>query len=115
MVLPSAIAQNVTGTLPSSGYTVFPGVDVPRDTYNMAPVSNTCSKNGSAPYITQVNGCASRMETCCLDQRDFDSNQLVGDHLAEANCEGNCKLAVLLTISDCMRPSTPADAVLSHA
>ena len=90
----STIAQNVTGTLPSTGYTVFPGVTVPLDTYSMAPVSNTCSTNTSAPYITQVNECASRMETCCLDQFDFNGNQLVGDHFAEAKFENNCKLVI---------------------
>ena len=71
-----AAQHNVIGTLPSNGYTVFPGVDMPGH-YELIPVDLSapvgrnanlaCSNNHTAPNITQVNACASSRGVCCID------------------------------------------------
>lgn len=72
-----AIVHNVSGTPPSSGYTVFPGVELPG--FAMAPArltdsssqadNLTCSTDSSAPRLAQVNACATsaRGPNCCID------------------------------------------------
>ena len=71
-----AAMHNITGTPPSAGYTVFPGVDVP-NRYDIKPVDVStlaarnidlsCSTNHSAPNLTQVNMCAKGRGVCCID------------------------------------------------
>jgi len=64
-----AAGHSVLGSSPSTGYTVFPGVDAP-SSYNFAPVNSTCSSNRTAPNATDVNSCSnynSGLGICCLD------------------------------------------------
>lgn len=73
-----AVIHNVSGTSPSSGYTVFLGIDLPA--YAMAPARLTdasrgddnlsCSTNSSAPYLAQVDACANDIAgglECCFN------------------------------------------------
>ena len=73
-----AVVHNVSGTLASSDYTVFPGIDLPG--YAMTPVrlTNTsnqdehpsCSTHSSALRLAQVDACAASMASgpdCYID------------------------------------------------
>lgn len=76
VVQDKAAIHNITGTPLSAGYTVFPGVDVPGH-YDIKPIDTStpaepdidlsCSRNQSAPNITQVNTCAKGRSVCCID------------------------------------------------
>lgn len=89
VVQDKAATQNVTGDLPSSGYTAFPGVDVQLD---ITPANNSCSTNRSAPLVAQVNECASKYgwAFCCLeidlglDPRQVSHTKLARESLTSA-------------------------------
>lgn len=64
-----AAGHSVLGNPPSTGYTVFPGMDTSLR-YNSAPLNSTCSSNRTAPNVTDVNSCSnynSGLGICCLD------------------------------------------------
>lgn len=76
VVQDKATIHNITGTPPSAGFTVLPGIDVPNQ-YDMKPadtstllernVDLSCSTNHSAPNLTQVDTCAKGRGVCCID------------------------------------------------
>jgi len=73
-----AAGHSVLGSSPSTGYTVFPGVDTPKS-YNFAPVNSTCSSNRTAPNVTDVNSCSnnsSGLGICCLDDSPYTTSEL---------------------------------------
>lgn len=66
---PEAVAHNVMRSLPSTGYTSFPGVNISQ--YDLLPVSKTtggltCSTDPAAPNITLIDQCADAT-SCCID------------------------------------------------
>ena len=68
-----AAAHSVNGSMPSTGYTLFPGVDTPFH-YDIGPLNHTCSTNATAPNITQVNACALTHNSgvCCIDTSAYE-------------------------------------------
>lgn len=69
---PEAIAHNVSGSLLSTGYTVFPGIDF-WHSYDLLPLNKTtggltCSMDPSASNIniTMINECA-YPGICCIN------------------------------------------------
>ena len=74
--------HNVSGSQPSTSYTVFPGIDLPgyydikhvRLPATDSPDTNfSCSTNSYAPNITQVNECADLNPggVCCIDTAPY--------------------------------------------
>ena len=89
LVLPDkAVLHYVSGTPPSTGFTVFPGVALPQD-YDLASFDQaaalggttpfiTCSVDNSAPNLTQINTCAQGFGgRCCIDTTEHQ----VGDQM----------------------------------
>jgi len=72
-----AASHSVTGTPPSTGYNLFPGVDTPH-LFDFGPVNHTCSSNRTATNITEVNECSNANSgVCCIDTTPYQVGQLL--------------------------------------